>query len=749
MAVALTVVVTAHGEGRLLRPTLRSVTAAIELVSAAGDDTELLLVCDNADALTLAEAAAFAERPRSFDMRVEQLSLGESGAARNAAASRARGEFIAYVDGDDLVSSNYFVDSLAILRQTDRQIVLHPEIVVSFGARSLLWRTESTRTHEIDHRDLLRHNLWPASCVTARSVILATPYRSLPPESGYGPEDWLWNIDTSAAGVVHDVTPNTVFFYRVREAGGVNNRHAASVLPAFDLDGLRRELPLVDRTAPEDSSAPTSHRLYRRALPAVRRLTWWLSWDARHLLYRAARSVVRVGGIRRRGSSTRSTTEEFSPVVKRALREASALEPAISWTAASFDSLEVWRAHDDGYGDILVRTLDHIGKQGAALVVVPWVGIGGADLVSLNYAKALVGSTHFEGRTAILGTFLADRTVHEQIPGNIRYSHLDERWLTLPPRIRHRLIAQLIVLLRPEVVVCVNSFHLVQALQTYGRQIADGTRVFATLFSFDKIGDGYPTNPITDDSQRRFLDEINGLVTDNSRTASLVLETLALNPASVIVHRQPTTESTPALPRATRAYNNEYFSPQNPFRVLWPHRLDHEKRPDVLPLLARELRVRGLPVVIEAWGSYVLGNDSEELMADFRESGVIYRGSYSGGLPALDTYGHHALLLTSENEGLPLVLVQSLLVGLPVVASGVGGVVDIIQDKETGLLATGPEDVTGFADAIELLMNDLGLRRNIIENGYRFAVANHSWASFTAAVQRDLIGDPADDSARR
>jgi glycosyltransferase involved in cell wall biosynthesis len=126
-------------------------------------------------------------------------------------------------------------------------------------------------------------------------------------------------------------------------------------------------------------------------------------------------------------------------------------------------------------------------------------------------------------------------------------------------------------------------------------------------------------------------------------------------------------------------------------------------------------------------------------MRDLERAGVVYRGPYAGGLAALDVASYHALLLTSKSEGLPLVLVQALQLGLPVVASNVGGVPDIILDGETGLLTAGPDDAVGFADAIQRLMDDLGLRRSIIERGRSFAEEHHSWSSFQRTVERDLI----------
>jgi glycosyltransferase involved in cell wall biosynthesis len=731
--ITITVVVTAHSEGRLLRPTLRSIERALRVVVSAGESAELLLLCDRPDDPTLAEAESWGTMSSlPFEVRVEVVDNGESGASRNAGAEEARGEFVAFVDGDDLVSENYLSVAISVLRKATVPTILHPEYVISFGARSLIWRTESAATHGVSYRDLIRHNLWPSSAVTRRELFLIHPYRSLPPAAGYGPEDWIWNIDTSAEGIVHNVAPGTVFFYRVRARGGVNNGHAVSILPPFDFDGLRKSMPLSESKLTHATTVSLPSKIYQRMLPSARLLTRPFSYEVKHVIYRAARAALRLATGRTPAQEQERTVP---PQLLEALLSASEIEPAISWTATRITELEAWVARDDGYAEILESALDEIGDRAGALVAVPWIGIGGADMVALNYANALQATERFEGRTTILGTYLSERTVHETISGSLKYVHLDERWLSFPLPIRRRLIAQLIVLLRPEILISVNCFHLTESMQMHSPQIADTTHVYATLFAFDRIGEGYPTNPITDDSQREFLDSIDGLISDNTDTARRIDEILALPESKVFVHRQPTAQTPIDLARGTRAYNNEYFSTRNPFRVIWPHRLDSEKRPDVLPRIAEEIARRNLPIVIDVWGQRVLTSDGDTLMADLDATGVIYRGAYQGGLTALDTYSYHALLLTSQSEGLPLVLVQSLLRGLPVVASGVGGVPDIIVDGVTGLLTTGPDDITGYVEALQKLLMSLELRRSIIEAGYRFATDNHSWEAFRHQVE--------------
>lgn len=733
--IELTVVITTHAEGRLLRPTLRSAAAAISAAVAAGTTSELLIVCDNADRATLEESRRWQSRnDLTFSIRILEVSLGESGAARNAGAGAAAGEYVSFVDGDDLVSENYFASAVDVLREATGPAIVHPEYVISFGARSVIWRTDATDHGEVSYLDLVRHNLWPSSAVTRRELYLQHPYQSLHPGSGYGPEDWVWNIDTSVAGITHLTAPDSVFFYRVRERGGGNNRHALSILPPFDLASLRDTLPVPPNPeAPPADPQPRArgirglgHRVYATALPLVRWSTSWLSFEAKHAIYRGVRWLFRLGA----GQPEIPPPPTVPPAVAAALKQATTIDPAVSWTANRVLSLPVWHAHDDGYAAYLESAVEQIGERGRAIVLVPWLGVGGADLVSLNYAKALNASPEYSGRVTILATSLADRSRREFIPSSLNFVQLDERWLELDQGMRNRLLAQLVVLVRPELVVSVNCYHFTEALPTYARQILDGTRAFITLFAFDRIGPGYPVNPITDDSHREYLDLIDGIITDNTTTAGLIADILALPPERTLVHRQPALDDVPPLTTESAAYQDESFSVERPFRLVWPHRLDGEKRPDVLVRLAKELQRRSIPAVIEVWGQRVLTVDGDSLMHDLESAGVIYRGPYSGGLSALPTDEYHALLLTSQSEGLPLVLVQSLLLGLPVISSDVGGVHDIIVADETGLLVSGPDDIDGFANAVETLLHDPTRRRELIQHGYDFAVEKHSWKSF-------------------
>ena len=88
-------------------------------------------------------------------------------------------------------------------------------------------------------------------------------------------------------------------------------------------------------------------------------------------------------------------------------------------------------------------------------------------------------------------------------------------------------------------------------------------------------------------------------------------------------------------------------------------------------------------------------------------------------------------ILTSDNEGIPLTLIQASLAGLPIVATRVGSISDIVVHGETGFLTeTNP---TLLADAIAALVVDPGLRKRMGDAGRKRAVSQFSAHAMVSA----------------
>jgi len=72
--------------------------------------------------------------------------------------------------------------------------------------------------------------------------------------------------------------------------------------------------------------------------------------------------------------------------------------------------------------------------------------------------------------------------------------------------------------------------------------------------------------------------------------------------------------------------------------------------------------------------------------------------------------------LTSHNEGMPVTIIEAMAAARPVVATNVGGVPNLVQDGQTGLLVP-PRDPAAVARACVALLNDPVRRRAMGEAG--------------------------------
>jgi glycosyltransferase involved in cell wall biosynthesis len=89
-------------------------------------------------------------------------------------------------------------------------------------------------------------------------------------------------------------------------------------------------------------------------------------------------------------------------------------------------------------------------------------------------------------------------------------------------------------------------------------------------------------------------------------------------------------------------------------------------------------------------------------------------------LAALDIF-----VLPSHSEGVSLALLEAMAAGLPVIATKVGGLPEVVRDGENGLLIP-PQDSAALAQALARLLADQDLAKKLGENARRDVAANFS-----------------------
>lgn len=123
------------------------------------------------------------------------------------------------------------------------------------------------------------------------------------------------------------------------------------------------------------------------------------------------------------------------------------------------------------------------------------------------------------------------------------------------------------------------------------------------------------------------------------------------------------------------------------------------------------------------------GPERSNIQSHIQKLGLSSRVSLAGHVPsawqafaAIDV-----AFLPSLHEGFPNALIEAMAMGVPVVASNVGGIPDAIDDGRTGLLVP-PGDLLALATAMRDITDDIMLRRRLGENARAKALRQYGAA---------------------
>lgn len=158
-------------------------------------------------------------------------------------------------------------------------------------------------------------------------------------------------------------------------------------------------------------------------------------------------------------------------------------------------------------------------------------------------------------------------------------------------------------------------------------------------------------------------------------------------------------------------------------RILWCGRLSREKDPEILTEVAGILRQREVEFHIDVVGDGELHRPLQRKITDSALAEYITLHGFKED-PAPYFRDADILLLTSTYDASPNVILEAMVAGVPVVATNVGGVPEMVQDGVTGIL-TPPNDPGAIAHAIEKLVEDPVRRRALAHRAKDYVRQNH------------------------
>jgi glycosyltransferase involved in cell wall biosynthesis len=170
-------------------------------------------------------------------------------------------------------------------------------------------------------------------------------------------------------------------------------------------------------------------------------------------------------------------------------------------------------------------------------------------------------------------------------------------------------------------------------------------------------------------------------------------------------------------------------------------RVTQIKRPDRFLKVVEELVTRKVKVKFIVAGSGELFESTEKLIKE-KSLPVLclgWRSDIELILAASDI-----VILTSDNEGTPLSLIQAGMAGVPVVSTNVGSVSEIVLNQKTGLITS--LNVQDLANAVQTLIDDTALHKKLGDEAKKFTLSHFSvnrLVSDHEALYRGLISSQA------
>lgn len=173
------------------------------------------------------------------------------------------------------------------------------------------------------------------------------------------------------------------------------------------------------------------------------------------------------------------------------------------------------------------------------------------------------------------------------------------------------------------------------------------------------------------------------------------------------------------LPSREDAYKELGLDPSQTY-CAFIGRITKIKRPDRFLDVVAEIRDQHIPIHFIIAGAGDLLNYCQERVAieNLPVTFLGWREDIETVLAASDI-----VLLTSDNEGTPLSLIQAGMAKIPVVSTDVGSVREIVADQETGILTD--LTVRSLVSAIGELVEDSGLREDMGLAAYDYTMQRY------------------------
>jgi glycosyltransferase involved in cell wall biosynthesis len=422
------------------------------------------------------------------------------------------------------------------------------------------------------------------------------------------------------------------------------------------------------------------------------------------------------------GNAPRSQPPVVLPEIPSAIHEdwrnTHLIDPEFFPDPWAWDCAAKARASELGvekWNELCLEFTQKLPRECTHLLLVPWLKTGGSDRTAINYATALAAQPG--AKVVVAATENTDSPWSHRLPDEVQFVELGALLAFTAEADSLSLLARFVAQSQPAVIHNINSRLGYELLAKHGAILRRRSQLFCHVFCDDFTADGRSVG-YNRHQLPRCIDHLTAVLSDNQTELDHLHQMFLFDRRKLITHYQPIDIPQHTSPRARRGAV---------LHVLWAGRLDRQKRPDLLQDIAKACEA--MPFRFHVHGTPLF----REQLPIPEGANIEYHGPFDG-FSSLPIENYDVYLYTSQWDGLPNILSEAIVSGLPIVASNVGGVKELIHDHETGLLVEPFDSVAKFTSALGLLHENPDLGMELASNALRLVARQHSWDAFRQSL---------------
>ena len=706
--------VTAHNEGLVAHKTMRSILEATKRLEEKKISYEILIHIDNGDQITKDYFKRYAKMP---NVVIYENNFGDPGPSRNFLAQKASGEYLTFLDGDDLISDNWLVVAYGALIGATEEVIVHPEGILTFGTEvnNVLTIQTETLSREKDTIVLLGENRWCAILMAKTSTLLKFPYQHL--TGGYSHEDYVFNVETTNAGIKHIIAKETILFYRrsnnSRLSSSNNMNQIIPYMEFFDFAKVR------EFRADSHADVPVEVSLKRKGYKLYKKIR-----DNNFLNY----FITPPAKLTLKVLNKFNQKNKLGKIPEFVVREWAKINPLETQLYPYPFILKRTQIYDPSdlsmIGETYLKIAQSVTHTPDYIFMVPWVVRGGADKVMLNMMKA-IEEIHPGSKFTVITTLPNKNVWAKMLPKNTDLIEFGKLAEGLPPYEKDELLSRIITQLKCKRLHIINSEYAYAWAYKHQELIKNHYELTVSVFASCFIPESNFTCRFSFDDPFIFdiYPVVKKIFTDNQTFVEESVEKNALDEKLFKVQYQPIMDEVKPVHHAEA---------NKKVKVLWASRVTREKMPDMIKLIADKLDPKEFQ--IDVFGAF-----SDDVDKNFFAGVPVinYRGAFDG-FSSLPTEDYDILLYTSVGDGVPNILLEATAAGLPILASNDGGVHEFIQDGKTGSLVKEIRDVDGYVKKLKDFRKNPKKYEEYVEAAQKLLEERHSWKAFIKKMKEDF-----------